>query len=47
MMAVISRIDFILGQFSFETEKDSGSNSYKTHQAPTKKIVSFSETLKK
>ena len=45
MMAVISRTDFIQGQFAFETEKNSG--SYKTHQAPTKKIVSFSETPRK
>ena len=42
MMAVISRTGFILGQFAFKTKKNSG--SYKTHQAPTKKIVSFSET---
>ena len=37
MMAIISRTDFSQGQL-----KKSG--SYKTHQAPTKKIVSFSET---
>ena len=45
MMAVILRTDFIQGQFAFKTKKNSG--SYKTHQAPTKKIVSFSETLRK
>ena len=39
MMALISRTDFIQGQFAFKTKKYSG--SYKTHQAPTKKIVSF------
>ena len=45
MMAVISRTDFILGQFAFKIKKIAG--SYKTHQAPTKKIVSFSETSRK
>ena len=42
MIAVISRTDFIQGQFDFKTKKNSG--LYKTHQAPTKKTVSFSET---
>ena len=42
MMGVISRTDFIQRQFTSEIEKNSG--SYKTHQAPTKKIFSFSET---
>ena len=45
MMAVISRTDFIQGQFDFKTNKNSG--SHKTQQVPTKKIVSFSETLRK
>ena len=40
MMAVIPRTDFIQGQFAFNLKK---SGSYKTHQAKTKKIVSFSE----
>ena len=37
MMTVISRIDFIQGQFAFKTKKNFG--SYKTHQAPTKNII--------
>ena len=44
MMKVISRTDIIQGQFAFKTKKNSG--SCKTHQASTKKIVSFSETSK-
>ena len=39
MMGVISRTDINQGQFAFKTKKNSG--SYKTHQALTKKIVSF------
>ena len=45
MMAVISRTDCIQGQFAFKTKKNSG--SYKTHQAPTKKLVHFFETSRK
>ena len=45
MMAGISQTDFIQGQFAFKTKKNSG--SYKNHQAPTKKIVSFPETSRK
>ena len=45
MIAVISPTDFTQGQFAFKTERNSG--SYKTHQAPTENIVSFSETLRK
>ena len=36
MIVVISPTEFIQLQFAFETKKNSG--SYKTHQAPTKKI---------
>ena len=36
---------FTQGQFAFKTKRNSG--SYKTHQAMTEKIVSFSETLRK
>ena len=45
MIAVISPTDFTQGQFAFKTKRNSG--SYKTHQAPTEKIVPFSETLRK
>ena len=42
MISIISPADFTQEQFAFKTKKNSG--SYKTHQAPTEKIVSFSET---
>ena len=41
MMGVISRTDFIQRQFTFTSETKKNSGSYKTHHAPTKKIVSL------
>ena len=48
MMGVISRTDFIQRQLAFTSKtKKKHAGSYKTHDALTKKIVSFSKISRK